>query len=120
MEIQPSGEINGIGVCSKPERLRVQEVLEDRHGAVIGAKLAKACTHTYQDTASREAFLDAVAHGSAVAWQHLNLLGEYDFSDEKLLTSIGGKLRLIIGEKTTFGVGQAQVRNPLSVPRQPA
>ena len=23
-------------------------------------------------------------HGSAVAWQHLNLLGEYDFSDEKL------------------------------------
>jgi hypothetical protein len=31
-----------------------------------------------KDTASREAFLDAVAHGSAVAWQHLNLLGEYD------------------------------------------
>ena len=25
-----------------------------------------------------------MAHGSAVAWQHLNLLGEYDFSDEKL------------------------------------
>ena len=25
-----------------------------------------------KDTASREAFLDAVAHGSAVAWQHLN------------------------------------------------
>jgi hypothetical protein len=23
-------------------------------------------------------------------------------------------------EKTTFGVGQAEVRNPLSVPRQPA
>ncbi len=37
-----------------------------------------------KDTASREAFLDAVAHGSAVAWQHLNLLGEYDFSDEKV------------------------------------
>ena len=42
-----------------------------------------------EDTASREAFLDAVAHGSAVAWQHLNLLGEYDFSDEKLRDSIG-------------------------------
>jgi hypothetical protein len=28
-------------------------------------------------------------HGSAVAWQHLNLLGEYDFSDEKLRDSIG-------------------------------
>jgi hypothetical protein len=30
-----------------------------------------------------------VTHGSAVAWQHLNLLGEYDFSDEKLRDSIG-------------------------------
>ena len=34
-------------------------------------------------------FLQAMAHGSAVAWQHLNLLGEYDFSDEKLRDSIG-------------------------------
>jgi hypothetical protein len=42
-----------------------------------------------KDTTSREAFLDAVAYGSAVAWQHLNLLGEYDFSDEKLRDSIG-------------------------------
>jgi hypothetical protein len=29
------------------------------------------------DTESREALLDAVAHGSTVAWRHLNLLGEY-------------------------------------------
>jgi hypothetical protein len=29
-------------------------------------------------------FLDAVAHGSVISWQHINLLGEYDFSDEKL------------------------------------
>src|ERR1700680_4724206 len=41
-----------------------------------------------KDTASREAFLDAVAQGSAVAGQHLTLLGEYDFSDEKLRDSI--------------------------------
>jgi hypothetical protein len=40
-----------------------------------------------KDTASAEAFLDAMADGSA--WQHLNLLGEYDFSDEKLRDSIG-------------------------------
>jgi hypothetical protein len=32
-----------------------------------------------EDTADRQAFLDAVAHGSAAAWRHLNLLGEYDF-----------------------------------------
>ena len=41
------------------------------------------------DSADREAFLDAVAHGSVVAWRHLNLLGGYDFSQEKLRDSIG-------------------------------
>jgi hypothetical protein len=34
-------------------------------------------------------FLDAVAHGSVISWQHINLLGEYDFSDEKLRDSVG-------------------------------
>jgi hypothetical protein len=27
--------------------------------------------------------LQAMAHGSAAAWGHLNLLGEYDFSEDK-------------------------------------
>ena len=44
-----------------------------------------------EDTASREAFLEAVANGSAVSWQHINLLGEYDFSDEKLEDTVGTK-----------------------------
>ena len=44
------------------------------------------------DTGSREALLDAVAHGSTVAWRHLNLLGEYDFSAEKLRDSVGIRL----------------------------
>ena len=39
--------------------------------------------------ASRQVFLDAVAHGSVISWQHINLLGEYDFSDEKLRDSVG-------------------------------
>jgi hypothetical protein len=39
--------------------------------------------------ANREVFLDAVAHGSVISWQHINLLGEYDFSDEKMRDSIG-------------------------------
>ena len=42
-----------------------------------------------EDAASREAFLDAVAHGSVISSQHINLLGEYDFSDEKLRDSFG-------------------------------
>jgi TnpA family transposase len=37
----------------------------------------------------RQALLIAVRHGSVVTWQHINLQGEYDFSDEKLQDSIG-------------------------------
>jgi hypothetical protein len=33
------------------------------------------------DAANREAFLKALTHGSAVLWQHVNLLGEYDFAE---------------------------------------
>ena len=36
------------------------------------------------DPQRREAILNALTHGSAVAWQHVNLLGEYDFSEERL------------------------------------
>jgi hypothetical protein len=36
------------------------------------------------DLESREALRQAVANGSVVSWQDINLLGEYDFSDEKL------------------------------------
>ena len=35
---------------------------------------------------------EAVAHGSAAAWGHLNLLGEYDFSEDKLQDSVGIRL----------------------------
>ena len=41
------------------------------------------------DAANRQVFLDAVAHGSVIPWQHINLLGEYDFSDEKLRDGVG-------------------------------
>jgi TnpA family transposase len=49
------------------------------------------------DAESREALLDAMAHGSTVAWQHLNLLGEYDFSAEKLRDSVGIRLPKLRG-----------------------
>ena len=38
-------------------------------------------------------FRKAVASGSVVTWRHINLLGEYDFSDEKLPDSVGVKPR---------------------------
>jgi TnpA family transposase len=39
----------------------------------------------------RDALIKAVTTGSIVSWRHINLLGEYDFSDEKLQDSIGIK-----------------------------
>ena len=37
----------------------------------------------------RQALLAAVQHGSVVSWRHINLHGEYDFSDERLQDSVG-------------------------------
>jgi TnpA family transposase len=55
-----------------------------------------------EDTASREAFLEAVANGSAVSWQHINLLGEYDFSDEKLQDTVGIKPPKLADQRDSF------------------
>ncbi len=44
-----------------------------------------------EDPVKREEFLKAVAHGSAAAWEHVNLLGEYDLSEEKFKDSVGIK-----------------------------
>lgn len=43
------------------------------------------------DPVKREKFLKAVSRGSAAAWGHLNLLGEYDLSEDKLQDSVGIK-----------------------------
>lgn len=47
----------------------------------------------------REEILSAIKNGSVVTWQHINLHGEYDFSDEKLQDSVGLDLPTILGEK---------------------
>ncbi len=41
------------------------------------------------DLDRRAAMLRSVAAGSVVSWRHINLLGEYDFSEEKLRDSFG-------------------------------
>jgi len=38
-----------------------------------------------------------VGSGSVVTWHHVNLHGEYDFSDEKLKDSIGLQAPKILG-----------------------
>ncbi len=42
-----------------------------------------------EDALEREALLKAIKHGSVISWRHINLLGEYDFSDERLEDSVG-------------------------------
>ena len=42
-----------------------------------------------EDLDRRQELIEAVKSGSVVAWQHINLHGEYDFSDEKLQDSVG-------------------------------
>ena len=44
----------------------------------------------------REALLAALKQGSIVIWHHLNLHGEYDFSEEKLQDSVGFNLSKIL------------------------
>jgi hypothetical protein len=41
------------------------------------------------DAETRKALLESVTAGSAISWHHINLLGEYDFSNEKLRDSVG-------------------------------
>jgi hypothetical protein len=41
------------------------------------------------DAQSRENLMRFIEAHSPVAWAHINLLGEYDFSDEKLRDSVG-------------------------------
>jgi len=42
-----------------------------------------------EDAAAREALLRMIATHSPMAWAHINMLGEYDFADEKLRDSVG-------------------------------
>ena len=41
------------------------------------------------DEDRRQNLIASVRNGSVVSWQHVNLHGEYDFSDEKLQDSVG-------------------------------
>lgn len=43
------------------------------------------------DPESRDKLIQAISNGSAITWQHVNLLGEYDFSEERLQDSVGIK-----------------------------
>ena len=44
-----------------------------------------------KDPEEQQVLMNAIVHGSIISWQHINLLGEYDFSEEKLQDSVGIK-----------------------------
>jgi hypothetical protein len=33
--------------------------------------------------------IEAIRHGSVTTWEHFNLHGEFDFSDERMVDSMG-------------------------------
>ena len=41
------------------------------------------------DEEGKAELIDAIRNGSVMTWEHINLHGEYDFSDEKMLDSVG-------------------------------
>ena len=41
------------------------------------------------DAEMRESPLSAICSHSSMSWAHVNMLGEYDFSDEKLRDALG-------------------------------
>ncbi|MCA9472255.1 MAG: Tn3 family transposase [Nitrospirales bacterium] len=41
------------------------------------------------DPTHQHLLVQAIRHGSPISWQHINLLGEYDFSDKRLEDSVG-------------------------------
>ena len=94
----------------------VQAAHQELHH-LLELSLSVAEAEDSEDIASREAFLEAVANGSAVSWQHINLLGEYDFSDEKLQDTVGIKPPKLEDQRDTFLGGakraELQGRNDL-------
>jgi TnpA family transposase len=42
-----------------------------------------------RDVQDREILLSIISTHSIMTWEHINMLGEYDFSDEKLKDSVG-------------------------------
>jgi TnpA family transposase len=91
-----------VSVGSPQEFLQAEK--EDQEMAEACKRLIKNCivcwNYLYltqklaeiKDPVKREEFLQAVAHGSAAAWGHVNLLGEYDLSEERQRDSIGIQL----------------------------
>lgn len=41
------------------------------------------------DPAEKQALIDTIGRHSMISWRHVNMLGEYDFSDERLRDSFG-------------------------------
>ena len=48
------------------------------------------------DLDRRQDLIAAIRNGSVVTWQHINVHGEYDFSDEKLKDSVGLRVPKIL------------------------
>ena len=76
---------HGLDIASQGENQEVAALFKLGNAFLyLSQKIGQA-----QDVEHRQALLAAVQHGSVVSWHHVNLHGEYDFSDEKMQDSVG-------------------------------
>lgn len=75
-----------ISIESRPPDSEVIDEIPDKWVVhrVLEHRLSQASTEEL-----RAEIRAAVANHSVISWEHINLLGEYDFSDEKLRDSVG-------------------------------
>jgi len=62
----------------------IKNAIVCRNYLLLEHRLSQAATDEL-----KAAIRAAVANHSVISWEHINLLGEYDFSDEKLRDSVG-------------------------------
>ena len=48
------------------------------------------------DEARKTELVEAIRNGSVITWRHFNLHGEFDFSDDRMVDSVG-----LIGSKSS-------------------
>ena len=82
---------DGKVIFSVNNRIIKYESLADTAAKLLILLYAKGLSQRVIDTKTekeKQNLLEVIKSGSVVAWQHVNLQGEYDFSDEILKNSI--------------------------------
>ena len=82
VRVQPSVVRNELNLALAPHRVFFAPETSTQNRCMIGGMVGNNACGT-------NSVVYGSTHGSVISWQHINLLGEYDFSDEKLRDYVG-------------------------------